>query len=41
VIEILSRYNEDTAILQCGLIAYKMMARDSGGGAYWLAENPE
>ena len=39
--EILLRYNVDTAILRRGLIAYKMMAREGGGGVYWLVENPE
>ena len=36
---ILSRFSEDTASLRRGLIEYKMMAREGGGGAYWLAES--
>ena len=35
VIEILSRYNEDTAYLRRSLVEYKYMAREGGGGAYW------
>lgn len=35
---ILSRFSEDTASLRRGLIEYKMMQREGGGGAYWLAE---
>jgi predicted transcriptional regulator len=34
--EILSKYSEDTAALRRGLIEFKMMARESGGGKYWL-----
>jgi predicted transcriptional regulator len=36
--EILSRYNEDTALLRRNLVDYGMMAREGGGGAYWLVE---
>jgi len=33
--EILKRYNEDTASLRRGLVEYKLMLREGGGGAYW------
>jgi len=33
--EILSRFSDDTASLRRGLIEYKYMAREGGGGAYW------
>ena len=33
--EILKRYNEDTASLRRGLVEYKLMQREGGGGAYW------
>ncbi|MEI8132774.1 MAG: metalloregulator ArsR/SmtB family transcription factor [Leptolinea sp.] len=33
--EILSRFNEDTALLRRNLVDYGMMAREGGGGAYW------
>lgn len=36
--EILSRYNEDTALLRRNLVDYGMMAREGGGGAYWRVE---
>ena len=36
--EILSRYNEDTASLRRGLVEYKLMEREGGGGAYWRLE---
>lgn len=36
--EILSHYNEDTALLRRGLIEYKMFARESDGSAYWRKE---
>ena len=40
--EILARYNEDTADLRRSLIDSRMMARESGGSAYWrLEENQE
>jgi len=34
--EILKRYNEDTASLRRGLVEYKLMEREGGGGDYWL-----
>jgi hypothetical protein len=37
--EILSRFSEDTASLRRGLIEYKMMVREGGGGEYWLSES--
>jgi len=37
--EILSFYSEDTASLRRGLIEYKMMDREGGGGEYWVLEN--
>lgn len=36
--EILSRYSEDVATLRRGLVEYRMMDREGGGGAYWLVE---
>jgi len=33
--EILSRFNEDTALLRRSLVDYGMMAREGGGGSYW------
>ena len=36
--EILSRYNEDTADLRRSLIDTRMMARETGGSAYWRLE---
>ena len=36
--EILKRYNEDTASLRRGLVEYKLMQREGGGGVYWRAE---
>lgn len=33
--EILKRYNEDTASLRRGLVEYKLMQREGGGGLYW------
>jgi predicted transcriptional regulator len=33
--EILSRFNEDTADLRRGLVEFKFMAREGGGGEYW------
>ena len=33
--EVLKRYNEDTASLRRGLVEYKLMQREGGGGAYW------
>lgn len=37
--EILSYYSDDTATLRRGLVDYRMMAREGGGGEYWLLEN--
>jgi hypothetical protein len=34
--EILSRFNEDTALLRRGLVEYKFMSREGGGGEYWV-----
>ena len=39
--EILSRYNEDTALLRRDLVDYGMMTREGGGGAYWRTEPAE
>jgi DNA-binding HxlR family transcriptional regulator len=36
---ILSRFSDDTASLRRGLIDYRMMAREGGGGEYWLLES--
>jgi predicted transcriptional regulator len=36
--EILSRFNEDTALLRRNLVDYGMMAREGGGGAYWRVD---
>ena len=33
--EILSRFHEDTADLRRGLVEFKLMDREGGGGAYW------
>lgn len=33
--EILKRYNEDTASLRRGMVEYKLMDREGGGGVYW------
>lgn len=35
--EILKRYNEDTASIRRGMIEYKLMNREGGGGEYWVA----
>lgn len=37
--EYLSKYSEDVASLRRGLIDFKMMAREDGGGAYWVLES--
>jgi len=37
--EMLSAYSEDTATLRRGLVEHRMMAREGGGGEYWLREN--
>jgi len=34
--EILSRFSDDVAPLRRGLVEYKMMDREGGGGEYWL-----
>lgn len=34
--EILSHFNEDTALLRRGLVEYKFMSREGGGGEYWV-----
>jgi len=34
--EILKRFNEDTASLRRGMIEYKLMGREGGGGEYWV-----
>jgi len=36
--DILSRFHEDTADLRRGLVEFKLMAREGGGGAYWRME---
>jgi predicted transcriptional regulator len=36
--EVLSQYHEDTATLRRELVEYKMLAREGGGGDYWLIE---
>jgi predicted transcriptional regulator len=36
--EILAKFNEDTAFLRRSMIEYHLMARESGGKAYWLVE---
>jgi hypothetical protein len=37
--EILSRFNEDTADLRRGLVEFKFMAREGGGGEYWRLDS--
>lgn len=34
--EILSRFSDDVASLRRGLIEYKLMGREGGGGEYWV-----
>lgn len=36
--EILSEYSKDTASLRRGLIEFRIMDREGGGGDYWLRE---
>jgi len=36
--EVLKRYNEDTASLRRGMVEYKLMQREGGGGVYWRPE---
>jgi biotin operon repressor len=38
--QILARYNEDTAFLRRSLVEYKLMARQGGGGEYWIEKQP-
>lgn len=33
--EILSRFNDDTASIRRGMVEYKLMDRQGGGGEYW------
>lgn len=35
--EILKTFSEDTASLRRGLIEFKLMQREGGGGEYWVA----
>jgi len=37
--EIISRFSDDFAYLRRGLVENKMMAREGGGGEYWLLED--
>jgi hypothetical protein len=37
--EILSFYSKDTASLRRGLVDYRLMAREGGGGEYWLLKD--
>ena len=39
--EILSKFNVDTAVLRRGLIEYKMMSREGGGGNYQVVGKSE
>ena len=39
--EILGRYHEDTARLRREMVGYRLMAREGGGGDYWLLEEAE
>jgi predicted transcriptional regulator len=39
--EILSRYHADYSFLRRSLIEYHMLAREGGGGAYWLVDAHE
>jgi predicted transcriptional regulator len=36
--EILLRFNKDTAVLRRSLVDFGLMARQGGGGEYWLAD---
>ncbi len=36
--EVLLQFHKDTASLRRGLVEFHLMARDSGGGAYWRVE---
>ena len=35
--EIFKQFSEDTATLRRGMIEFKLMEREGGGGAYWIA----
>jgi predicted transcriptional regulator len=37
--EILSQFHADTASLRRELVGYKLMAREGGGGDYWLVQD--
>jgi len=37
--DILSRFHEDTADLRRGLVEFKLMDREGGGGAYWRLDD--
>jgi predicted transcriptional regulator len=37
--EILLRFNEDTAVLRRSLVDFGLMARQGGGGEYWLPDD--
>jgi len=39
--EILLRYHEDTAMLRRSLVEFRFMAREGGGGCYWLLSEDE
>jgi predicted transcriptional regulator len=39
--EILSRYNDDTAMLRRSMVEYHFMERQGGGGEYWLADSEQ
>lgn len=39
--EILSHYHDDTASLRRGMIEYRLMEREGGGGAYWRTPEPK
>jgi len=39
VSEILSRFSDNYASLRRGLIEYKLMGREAGGGAYWVMDD--
>ncbi|MFI5252809.1 MAG: metalloregulator ArsR/SmtB family transcription factor [Bacteroidota bacterium] len=39
--EILAKYNKDTALLRRGLVEYKFMAREGGGGKYWRIDQSQ
>lgn len=36
--EVLSQFNDDTAVLRRGLVDYRIMARENDGTLYWLVE---